>query len=567
MDVEFANGSGTAAFLSENGVAFASTTPALCRVERPVSFAIALGYDPAAVAAELARRSADPAAIFAEARAIWDYYFRALVPRLESSDANLERLYYYLFYVVRSSLYDIPYEPYSHPYTSPWKTGAIWQWAWNTGFNSIAERWLNDPSFCQQGMRLIARHGAAMNVGSYLRPLAPVRQPYTMWDWSELVDAAQIKLTIPDYDILFEQPYTVPNAFLGVWEVYQATGDKEFLRLNLPILEQYEKVARSKARPGSLITPLRFMFDEFDYSLRWKPVQKTFTKGGLQRGYDVPVDMVDMNAYLVELRRILAGAYRELGRPAEARAMDDLADRSAGELNRRLWDPDLRFYSDARSDTGASTRVRAVSGFSPLYAGIVPPKRKPALMAALDDPQGFAAPYAVPSIELRHPDLDPNMITYGGDSLAVSGVWTVTVALARNGEAARAARLLRSAIAMITKDGVSSAYSYNPITAKPNQRKHELTTQCAIVNDLICRYIAGFEPRADARFEFNPIALDQRLAHFRFGPYRYKSKYTIETEWNGREYIVKVNGRSLRSPRPRRIVAALGADGNLTEVR
>jgi len=530
-------------------------------LKSPITWRVALGYRSEDVTADLRTD------VFTQARHMWDYYFRAMVPRLDSSDANLVRLYYYLFYVVRSSLYDVPWEPYTNAYTCPWKTSAIWQWAWNTGFNAITERWLNDPSLAQEGMKLIARNGGALNVGAYLHPLRRLQQLPSVYDWADAVDAAQKHLDTPDYDHLFLQPYTVPNSFLGVWEVYLMTGDREFLRTNLPLLEDYERIARSHGRDGSPLSPFQFMYDEFDYSLRWKPVQQTFTKGGLQRSFDVPVNMIDFNVYLLELRRILARSYRELGAPVRAQQMESLAARTAEEINGRLWDPRLRFYSDARADNSQSTGVRAVSGFAPLYAGIVPPDRKEALMEALDDPQGFAAPHGIPSIEVRHPDLDPNLLTYGGDVLMTTGVWTVSVALANNGEAHRVTRLLRRAIDLVTKDGVSSSYSYNSLTGSPNQRKHTLSTQCAILNDLICRYVVGFTPRADTVFEFNPIALDPALSRLKFGPFRYKGKYWIEVEWTGKEYIVSVNGAALRFPTPRHVLAQLSADGKLQLVR
>jgi hypothetical protein len=368
-------------------------------------------------------------------------------------------------------------------------------------------------------------------------------------------------------DSLIAMPYLAPNAFLGIWETYLMNGDRDFLRENVPIMQTYEASMRRHAGPRSLITPFATMIDEFDYSLRWKPVLKNFTKAGgeAQRDFfEVPLEMVDLNAYLVELRRILALAFLELGQTSRAREMDSLARESADEINRRLWDDELKFYCDVRSNDGSSTRLRAVTGFTPLYARIVPPERKVWLLKALDDPEGFGASYPIPSIELRDADVDPNVPTYGGDSLVTSGVWMIVNALVRNGETARAARYIRGAIEMVTKDGVSSSYSYNPINAKPNMEKHVLSTQCAILNDLIFRYVVGFTPRADSLFEFNPIALDKSLGYLKCGPFRYKRKHNVLVEWTGREYIVSVNRSSLRFPKPMHVVAEFRPNGDLT---
>ena len=533
-------------------------------VTEPVFILLCAGYRPKDVIRELQQIEENPRAIFEEARKSWESYFTSMVPRFESSDAQMAQLYYYLFYVVRSSLYDIPWEPYSYAYTCPWKTGAIWQWSWNTPMNAIAERWLNNGSLAKEGTRLIRSNCGAANVGSYLHPVQSRQKCWNIFDWYPAIDQAQKKLETTNYDFLFTQPYTVPNSFLGIWEVYLMTGDREFLRENVTVMAEYERTARQRAKPGSVLTPFQMMVDEFDYSLRWKPVQKTFVKGGLQRAFDVPLIMVDFNAYLVELRRILMRAYLELGNREQARSMERLAKESAGEINDRLWNSPLNFYCDVRADNGQSTGVRAISGFTPLYARIVPRQRKALLLEALDDPRGFGSPYPIPSIELRNPDIDPNLTTYGGDSLITSGVWMIVNALVRNGEPARAARTIHKAIEMITKYGVSSSYSYNPMTAKPNQAKHTLATQCAIVNDLILRYVLGFTPRADHLFEFNPIALDPSMNHLKWGPFLYKQKYNVIVEWTGKEYIVSVNGAALSFPKPTHLVAELTSTGNLT---
>ncbi len=532
-------------------------------IAAPVSILICCGYRPENILQELRHYEENPGGIFEETRKSWQSYFTSTVPCIVSSDACLVRLYYYLFYVVRSSLYDIPWEPYVHAYTCPWKTGAIWQWSWNTPMNAITERWLNRDSLGKEGIKLIQANCGAANLGSYLHPVRHQQKCRNIFDWYAAVDQAQKKLETKDYDFLFTQPYTVPNSFLGIWEVYLMSGDREFLCENVPIMANYERTARQHARPGSLLTPFQMMVDEFDYSLRWKPAQKSFTKGGLQRTFDVPLEMVDFNSFLVELRLILMQAYQEMGQHPKAQFMRQLAEESALEINNRLWNSRLNFYCDVRSDNGQSTRVRAISGFTPLYARIVPPHRKVLLLEALDDPQGFASPYPIPSIELRNPDLDPNLPTYGGDSLITSGVWMIVNALVRNGEQARAARYIHGAIELVTKYGVSSSYSYNPIAATPNQPKHTLATQCAILNDLILKYVVGFTPRTDHLFEFNPIALDTSLTSLKCGPFLYKKRYNVIVEWTGKEYIVSVNDAVLRFSKPSHIVAELENTGRL----
>ncbi|MCC7497577.1 MAG: hypothetical protein IT160_08380 [Bryobacterales bacterium] len=516
----------------ESGI-IVNSAPHQVTLETSAIFAIGVGYEPQPLTA--------PEQVFESAYRTWDYYFTALVPRLSTANQVLDRLYYYLFYVVRSSLFDIPYEPYQYPYTCPWKTGAIWQWTWNTGMNAVTERWLNDSSLAKAGTRLIAANNGSLYFGSYLHPFHPA-PPWSIFDWYPEVDAAQKKLAGKDYAFLSVMPYSVPNAFLGIREVYLMTGDQSFLDQNLPLMHDYEQRARQLAPPGSILTPFPMMVDEFDYSLRWKPVQKTFTKGGQQRAFDVPVEMVDVNSYLYVLRRILEDAYTRRGDHKDAAKMHELAARTRREVNARFWDQAKNFYCDTRSDTHASTGVRAVSGFAPLYAGIAPPAQRKALLEALDNPKLFGAPYPVPSIELDHPDLDANLLTYGGDSLITTGVWTVVNALAAAGEDVRAADYLARAIRMMTAEGVSSSYSYNALTGHPNQAKHTLATQSAIVNDLIVRYIVGLNPVEGNAIDFHPMAATIAKGRLHYGPFRYKERHWIEVDQVPEGFRLTIDG-------------------------
>ena len=533
-----------------------------------LDFVAATGYLPEQVAAEEAQAIKAPSIVFNRAHETWDYYFRGMVPQLVTANSALDRLYYYLFYVVRSSLFDIPWEPYQRPYTCPWKTGAIWQWSWNTPMNAVAERWLNDSSMSKSGIDLIAENNGALYFGTYLHPYSRVTPAHNIFDWYREVDEAQKKVDeSKTYDFLSVMPYTVPNAFVGIREVYRMTADRSFLRENLPLMANYEKDARRRADPNSLITPFQMMVDEFDYSLRWKPVQKTFAKKGLQRAFDVPVEMADVNSYLYVLRRFLQQAYTDLNEPKAAVEMRDLADRTSAEINGRLWDSKRNFYCDARSDTHGSTQVRAISGFAPFYAGIVPVDRRAALISSLEDPQGFGSPFPFPSIELNNPDIDPTLLTFGGDSLITTGVWTLVNALVQNGEGEKASRYLGRVVQMMTKDGVSSSYSYNSLTGQPNQKKHQLSTQSAIVNDLVARYVVGLTPREDETFEFNPVAVSLAKGRLKFGPFRYHDRYWIQVDLAQDSWSVSVDSSTMTFKSPRHILLKRDNAGSLHMIK
>ena len=91
------------------------------------------------------------------------------------------------------------------------------------------------------------------------------------------------------------------------------------------------------------------------------------------------------------------------------------------------------------------------------------------------------------------------------------------------------AAYLNKTIQMITLDGPCSSYSFHSITGKNNQPRHTLAAQCAIVTDLICKYVVGLVPRACGTFELAPL-LPDTLTHLTFGPYNYCGKW-ITVKW------------------------------------
>jgi hypothetical protein len=183
--------------------------------------------------------------------------------------------------------------------------------------------------------------------------------------------------------------------------------------------------------------------------------------------------------------------------------------------------------------------VKCIAGFAALYAGIADRAQAARLVAHLTDPREFGTPYPCPSISMDTPEIDPALITYGGDCMVTSGIWFTIEGLMRYGFRSLAAEYVRKTIQMVTLEGPSSSYSYHSLTGKYNQPKHTLAAQCAIVTDLICKYIVGLVPRPGGALELAPLAMDG-LDYLTFGPYRYCGKW-ITVRWErGRGCDVRI---------------------------
>ena len=499
------------------------------------------GYRRDEVVAGAQAAAGNPDQVFAAAEATWDDYFSRAVPFFSCSDAMLEKLYYYQAYTTRANLYDIPFEPFTHPYTCPWKTGAVWQWSWNTPLDSVAERWLNDKQIGAGGILLEGTNGGGLNIGTYLHPTRKIAE---MRGHNEAMQAVgAFRTRVPDdldLAVYTTIPHTTPNGLLGAWEFYLSDGDPDFLRRMLDVMVDAEREFSRHQLPNGLYT-CSFV-DEFDYSLRLKPFIAGFRKGDpeMMLKMDTPFVAIDYNCYLHALReRILdaAALLPDHGVGAQAMSADNARLKEA--INEHLWDPDDGFYYDADPRTMQRSTVKCIAAYAALYAGIADRAQAARLVAHLIDPHEFGTPYPCPSVSMDTPEVDPALITYGGDCMVTSGIWFTIEGLVRYGYRSLAAEYVRKTIQMVTLDGPSSSYSYHSQTGKNNQPKHTLAAQCAIVTDLICKYIVGLAPRPGGALELSPLAMDG-LDHLTFGPYQYCGKW-VTVQWErGRGYDLQI---------------------------
>jgi hypothetical protein len=509
---------------------------------KKVYLAYVCGYDKTAAVRAASHAVKNPESIFSAAERTWDDYFGRVVPRFSCSDKKLEQLYYYQAYVTRANLYDIPYEPFTHPYTCPWKTGAVWQWSWNTPMDSVAERWLNDKQIGAGGILLEGDNGGALNIGSYLHPTKKIRGFRGHNEHCQLIGRFLKKLPSKiDLTVCTTIPHTTPNGLLGAWELYLCSGDKQYLRGALAVMREAETEFSRHELPSGLYTT-RFV-DEFDYSLRLKPFIKAFKKGDPEMMLKMDTDFIaiDYNCYLYALREKMIEAANVLGVEIDGDKLRQKNERLKAAINKYLWNEKDGYYYDTDPRTMKHSKVKCLTAFSALYAGIASGVQARKMVDHLMNKKEFGTPYPCPSIAMNTPDIDPSLPTYGGGIEITSGLWFTIEGLTRYGQFDLAASYLLKAIKMMTKDGPSSSYSYHSVTGKYNQGKHTLAAQSVILTDLICKYIIGIIPDAHGSINVNPVALAKSgIKEFTFGPYLYGEKKLTVQYRAPKEYQVTV---------------------------
>jgi hypothetical protein len=547
-----------------------------------VVLVLLLGYDQAAVerrlVAMIAQCAEKPASYVAErfiakARESWDWFMQRVVPGLSGGDEWIRRLYFYQMALHKINLYDIPYEPFVFPYTCPWKTGAVWQWSWNTPMNGIAERWLNDPAWSESGIELMRENGGALNIGASLHRL---RKPRQFRDVNEFLPALQdaiggvkdLPATARQFDWAFIMPHTTPLGLHGIWEVFRRTGDEEFLKRQLPDMVAYEAKLSSHDPDGDGLVDYQGMVDEFDYSLRWRTAINGYKKGNESLiMFDKPLEMIDINAQLCLLREDIIEAAGIVGDKNLAKRIRQRLNKTARAINELMWDEERSCYIDIDSVTHASTGVRSVAAYSMLLAGIAPPERAEKLVQLLHDPQSFGSPYPLPSVTMDTPDIDPSHITYGGDILITSGVWITVAGLIRYGYTDEARDMVWKTLRMMGENGPTSSYSYNSVTGAPNMDPHMFCSQSAIMLDLFIRCVVGFVPRHDDILECWPFALPTEWEHLEFGPLAWRGDVDVTIIWDRETgYTVQVGASKFVVGEPRHVWLALDQQDELVEL-
>ncbi len=210
--------------------------------------------------------------------------------------------------------------------------------------------------------------------------------------------------------LLYEPDFSPNPPMPAVAELALArqTGDLARLRTVYPILSAYHAWLRANRRlPDG-----------------------TYWTTGLANGLvnspslgDGYPDLTAQMAHAAECLGIIADA---LGLPAEAEAWRSEHDAIGVVCNARLWDEGMRFYSTSLAD-GKHNPNKVVTGFWPLWAGIVPAERVPLLAAQLMDPATFWRVHPVPSLAADSPSFKP------GGNYWLGSVWAPTETMVAKG--------------------------------------------------------------------------------------------------------------------------------------
>jgi len=165
------------------------------------------------------------------------------------------------------------------------------------------------------------------------------------------------------------------------------------------------------ARLTGDVARLRRVYPALADHHRWLQANRRLPDGtywttGLANGLDNSPSLgdgyPDLTAQMAHAADCLAVIAAAIGKPDEAARWRADAATTGQACNAVLWSGQLKFYATSLAGGGHNPN-KVVTGFWPLWAGIVPPERVQALVEQVQDPATFGRLHPVPSLAADSP--------------------------------------------------------------------------------------------------------------------------------------------------------------------
>lgn len=482
---------------------------------------------------------ADPVAANAERENAW---YSERVPPFACSDSLITRLYYYRWYLARRNLVDARRGFAGHPYDRPCVfESRSNRWSSRLSTHALAQplvdlSWMRTPEVAQDLAWVALRQSQALADGLGGRtPDPPNWTPMAYW---------RLMLAHPD-PALLAAAYPEASRLVRDWASVGHDADRD---------------ARPEVQ-GSWALGLEYLPSFFYFTQpRWDHTQ------GEEFGRSTRLERPDTQSCLYLSAVACAAMASALGRDAEVREWQAVAERAKAAALEVMWDAGIGFFCPVEPQTHERALVKEATGYMPFIAGLAGPEHVVAT-AALSDPNQFGVPFPVPSVSVDCEAFSPSDAWVAGPNASRARPHTYSRAhngpnwpqltslvadaaacacrLAPTDEAPRAAfgELFRRYTRMHFRGDDPPApclvEEYHPLTGEWLGDSMDCFASHYI--DLVVRHIAGLQPRADDMLEVWPI--DVGLQAFSLQDVPYKG-HAVSIWWgrDGQGLIVTVDG-------------------------
>jgi hypothetical protein len=171
---------------------------------------------------------------------------------------------------------------------------------------------------------------------------------------------------------------------------------------------QFARLTGGLGRLRQVQPLLTAMFEWLDHNRRLP--DGTYWTTGLANGLDNSPSLGDgypcLTAQMAHFAECLAEIAALLGQDQIAADWRKRQAAIGKALNARLWSDEMKFYSTSLPN-GRHNSNKVVTGFWPLWAGVVPPDRVAHLVRHVKDPSSFWRHHPVPSLAADSPEFKP----------------------------------------------------------------------------------------------------------------------------------------------------------------
>lgn len=284
------------------------------------------------------------------------------LPRPQFKDIEEEKLYYKAVSILRSTIYT-PQGKLNYCSVTPdrFPHRAIWLW---------------DTAYLITGLKHISYDVAKQAVLAILQ--------------CSREDGFLPHMTTPDWQSNITQPPILAWAAL---HLYKFGKDKDFL------VEVYERLAKyvewdiknrdinGNGLPEWVVSPDPFCrCDEsgMDNTPRFDDVDE--------------MDCIDFASFLANDMRCLSEIAKIIGKDNESEIWAQRYEIIKEKINTILWDEEDGFYYDRKVSDNEFHKVKSVSSFIPLFAGVCDKEKAKKLVEHLKNPKEFGTAFPVPTI-------------------------------------------------------------------------------------------------------------------------------------------------------------------------
>ena len=421
------------------------------------------------------RALSKPEKLFEERRKAWERFFENNVPYFECDKEIYRKMYYYIFYVAKSNIYDFKEGYFKYPFTCPSKFRLLPQWFWDSAFHSIYEKWLNNMLISKSSIKNIL--GAQTKDGHL--PFTLTKNAFTT---GKLI-----------------QPFILP---IAIWDIYLKEGDKKFLKDAIFSLIRFDNwMMKNRDPKGENLVHLEVPGESgWDNSKRYILKKPFIQPNSPMRRKNRWIQSPDFNTYFYLGRLLISKMARELGKNRIEKEYQQKANLTAKGI-REMWNEKSGLFTDRFEDNHEPITVKTPAGMIPMIAGIPTRNQAKRIISHLLNPNEFWSKFPIPTLSLDDPDylgdLDGYQ-SYWNGRVWPNINWLMIESLFRYGYEKEAEELCRRSLKMCVASGEPCCHeNYHPETGTP-YFTHNIFNYGwgGIFNDILIRRIMGIQPNA-----------------------------------------------------------------------